>query len=346
MIERIIIDGYRLFDRLEIEPNPGMNIIVGDNESGKSTLLEAIALALTGKINGRWAEEELNPFWFKQGRVKDFFERRLRGEPSPPPSILIECYLTRVTDEAHTLRGVHNSRGVDAIGISMTIAPSDDYAGEFNSYLAERPPAVLPVEFYEVVWQDFSGLRLGRRPKELAVSFIDSRTIRSTSGVDYHTRQILSEHLDPKERALISLDQRRSRQQITDGSLAAVNARIAEEHAQIHDRRIGLQLLPRRLLRDRTGGRRQPHRLRDRDRRVPRVQRARGQRPLDAAARVGLPRALRRRPLVRLRAALAGGPRRGLRARGRARRNTCACGGGDPDRDAHRARGAPRRGVR
>jgi predicted ATPase len=46
MIERIIIESYRRFVRLDFEPNRGMNIIVGDNESGKSTLLEAIALAL------------------------------------------------------------------------------------------------------------------------------------------------------------------------------------------------------------------------------------------------------------------------------------------------------------
>ena len=57
MIERIIVKGYRCFDRLDLAPNPGMNIIVGDNESGKSTLLEAVSLGLTGKLNGRWARE-------------------------------------------------------------------------------------------------------------------------------------------------------------------------------------------------------------------------------------------------------------------------------------------------
>lgn len=74
MINRILIKGYRCFEHLDLQPNVGLNIIVGDNESGKSTLLEAIALALTGKINGRWAQEELNPFWFNQPDVARFFE--------------------------------------------------------------------------------------------------------------------------------------------------------------------------------------------------------------------------------------------------------------------------------
>lgn len=53
MITRIVIQGYRLFEEFELEPNPGMNILVGDNDAGKSTLLEAISLALTGRLNGR-----------------------------------------------------------------------------------------------------------------------------------------------------------------------------------------------------------------------------------------------------------------------------------------------------
>lgn len=45
MISQILIDGYRVFNRFEIVPSAGMNIIVGDNDAGKSTLLEAISLA-------------------------------------------------------------------------------------------------------------------------------------------------------------------------------------------------------------------------------------------------------------------------------------------------------------
>ena len=82
MIERIIIESYRRFVRLDFEPNRGMNIIVGDNESGSSMLLEAIALALTGKINGRWASEELNPFWFHRPTVLEFF-RGCTGPTKP-----------------------------------------------------------------------------------------------------------------------------------------------------------------------------------------------------------------------------------------------------------------------
>ena len=91
MITRIIINGYRLFDGFEWEPNSGTNIIVGDNEAGKSTLLEAIALALTGRLNGRWAQDELNPYWFNQAQVKRYFDSLSTDTPFAPPEISARC---------------------------------------------------------------------------------------------------------------------------------------------------------------------------------------------------------------------------------------------------------------
>jgi putative ATP-dependent endonuclease of OLD family len=242
MIERVIIDGYRLFDRLDLEPNPGMNIIVGDNESGKSTMLEALSLALTGRVNGRWAREELNPFWFNRARVANYFARYGKPDSLAPPVVLIELYLDNGIDDLQPLRGIHNSRRCDCPGIRLRIGPSDEYATEFKAYMDAGAPAVLPVEFYEVDWRDFSDRSLSQRPKALATSFIDSRTIRSTSGVDHHTKEMLSEYLDPKERAKISLAHRRSKQQITDDALAGVNGRIAVANRELHDRPIGLQM--------------------------------------------------------------------------------------------------------
>lgn len=242
MIDRIVIRGYRCFEQLEFEPNRGLNVVVGDNESGKSTLLEAIALALTGRSNGRWLGEELNPFWFHRPAVLDFFARSGSQDPAPPPELLIELYLSDTCDVFQPLRGVHNSRNEDAPGVSVRAFPSEDYRTELRTYLQSGPPTVLPVEFYTVEWTDFSGERIARRPKALSTSFIDSRTIRSTSGIDFHTREILGGHLADAERVEISLAHRLARQRITDETLAAINKRIAEANAELHHRPLGLQM--------------------------------------------------------------------------------------------------------
>jgi len=243
MIERIVIQGYRLFQHLALQPNAGMNIIVGDNEAGKSTLIEAVAMALTGRVNGKWAQEELNPYWFNQSLVHEFFEALRTESPLKAPEILIELYLTNDKDELQLMRGVYNSRQDDVPGVRIRIAPSEDYAEEFAAYLEdEKRPEILPVEFYDVEWRDFADIPLKRRPKGLGVSVIDSRTIQSTSGVDFHTREMLSDFVEPKERAAISVAHRTARHSISESTLETVNARIAQHGATIHDREIGLQM--------------------------------------------------------------------------------------------------------
>ena len=243
MITRIVVKGYRLFEDFELEPNPGTNIVVGDNESGKSSLLEAIALALTGRINGRWAQDELNPYWFNVAAVDNYFASLNTGSPLPPPEILIELYLTNDDDDLQYLLGVHNSRQDKVPGVKMHIAPNPDYAEEFADFMAdENRPAILPTEWYSVDWRQFSDERLTRRPKELGVSVIDSRTVRSTAGIDYHTREMLKDFIEPKESAAVAVAHRKARHVISLETLKSVNERIAEKGDALHDRPIGLHM--------------------------------------------------------------------------------------------------------
>ena len=54
-IEKVNIENYKCFSgKFSIEFRDGLNILVGDNEAGKSTILEAINLALSGILGGRY----------------------------------------------------------------------------------------------------------------------------------------------------------------------------------------------------------------------------------------------------------------------------------------------------
>lgn len=109
MIEKIRIKDYRKFRDVTICPNPSFNIMVGENEAGKSTLLEALGLALTGRINGRPTGEELNPYWFNQDVVAEFFAQRSEGHQVAPPEITIEVFLIDRDEFQRNLHGAHNS---------------------------------------------------------------------------------------------------------------------------------------------------------------------------------------------------------------------------------------------
>ncbi|WJN50007.1 MULTISPECIES: hypothetical protein [Pseudomonas] len=75
-----------------------MNILVGDNDTGKSTLMEAILPALNDRIGGRGILEELNPRWFNTELVAEFLALRAAGRTPKLPEILVELYMQGSAD--------------------------------------------------------------------------------------------------------------------------------------------------------------------------------------------------------------------------------------------------------
>lgn len=239
VITRLRISNFGLFSNFEIRPRTGLNILVGDNEAGKSTILQALTLVLTGRSNGRWATDELTPDWFHLPAVLRFFDDYSTGDPTPLPTIEIEVYLDDTDDTLQNHRGVHNAEGEDCPGLRLTIEPSDDYAAEIRAYLdAEDCPRAVPIEYYDVHWRNFADEPLSRRPAGLGHVLIDSRTIRSQRGVDYHTRQLLHDFIEPAERAAISVAHRRARHEISSTYLKKANERIAGQDELVDGRTV------------------------------------------------------------------------------------------------------------
>ena len=47
-INRIYLENYRIHEKLEVEFDKGINLLLGENGKGKSSILEAIGYALFG----------------------------------------------------------------------------------------------------------------------------------------------------------------------------------------------------------------------------------------------------------------------------------------------------------
>ena len=86
-IQKVIIQNFKTLRNFEITLNKELNIIVGDNEAGKSTLLEAINLVLTGQLNGRNINYEISPFLFSKSVVDDYLTKLKAGSNPALPTI-------------------------------------------------------------------------------------------------------------------------------------------------------------------------------------------------------------------------------------------------------------------
>lgn len=88
LIEKIKIKNYKCFDDwFTIHLNKGVNILVGDNESGKSTILEAANFALTGILQGRYLKNELSQYLFNHKVVSTYISEVKKGINPPLPEI-------------------------------------------------------------------------------------------------------------------------------------------------------------------------------------------------------------------------------------------------------------------
>ena len=242
VITKIRIQGYRIHGNLTVKPNRGFNLIVGANESGKSTLMEAVALALTGRVNGRSASEELNPHWFNTVTVEEFIKGRAMGLPVSFPEILIELSFEDIPELQSLCGAINTYVPTHACpGVTMKIAPNPEYAAELEEW-AKAPTPFLPVEYYKCDWRSFADKEITSRPKILATAVIDSRTVRTSSGIDHHLRQILGDQLEPAERAEISLEYRRVKAEMSRTALSAVNSRMSTVHATLHSQPIALAM--------------------------------------------------------------------------------------------------------
>ncbi|MCO7577575.1 MULTISPECIES: AAA family ATPase [Pseudomonas chlororaphis group] len=136
MITRIHIRGYRIYKDFNLFPNPKMNILVGGNDAGKSTLMEAVSLALNGRIGGRSVLEELNPHWFNTELVQEFVAQRTAGKKPALPEILIELYL-RDDDELQVLCGAVNTAVPTHAcpGVFLRIFPNEEYQDMLDDWL-------------------------------------------------------------------------------------------------------------------------------------------------------------------------------------------------------------------
>lgn len=94
MIRRLIVKGFRKLRDFDWSPLDGMNILVGDNSAGKSTILDAIELVMACRMGGRSTRTDLSPYWFNLQDIAEFYEA-VSGEDQSSiklPEICIEAY--------------------------------------------------------------------------------------------------------------------------------------------------------------------------------------------------------------------------------------------------------------
>lgn len=245
-IKKIIIENFKCFEgKFSLELNKNLNILVGDNEAGKSTILEAIHLALSGWIYGKYLRTELTQSLFNNKVVNDYLVSLKNDNPLLPPNILIELFFEIEDDPLKALfEGNGNSLRQKACGIQFKISfNKDKYQGDYNILLdCGDEISSLPIEFYDFAWSSF-GREDGITPKTIPFksALIDSANSRYQSGSDVYISRIIRDFLSDERKVQISQTHRKLRDAFADNDvIKQVNKEI--EQKEISDKKVELSV--------------------------------------------------------------------------------------------------------
>lgn len=228
-IHKIKIKNFKCFNKLfELELNKGLNILVGNNETGKSTILEAIHLALTGLYGGRNIRNELSQYLFNKEVVEQYISSINEGKALPPPAVSIEVFFDGSIDPEY--EGNDNSEHLACEGLKFEIAFNDKYIAEYNSLISKKEMMSLPIEYYEATWSTFARQIVTIRSIPIKSAMIDSSNYRYQNGSDVYISRIVKDLLSPEEITAVSQAHRRMKDSfIGDDSIKTINERISRE---------------------------------------------------------------------------------------------------------------------
>jgi putative ATP-dependent endonuclease of OLD family len=217
-IRRLVLKNFKRFKRLELEFDPELNILVGGNEAGKSSVLQAMDIVLStsrSKVEGIGLEA-----LFNAESIAEFLAGARKTVDLP--ELLIEVYFDDLPLR-HDLDGRNNSKRANHLGIKLVCKPVDEYTKEIQAILAEKHEN-FPFEYYGVHFLTFTDEAIFPYKKPLRHLLIDSSLINNEHATREYTRSMYAAHASVAQRNLHGFEYRKAKAKFKDDIFKTMNA--------------------------------------------------------------------------------------------------------------------------
>lgn len=244
-IQKIIIRNYKIFRDLNLEFKRNINIIIGNNEAGKTTLLEAIQLVLSAQINYQSIKFNISPYLFNKEITTEYINQLQTDKNAPLPEILIEAYFyPSENQELNRFIGTNNSCSENCAGLFLRIHFDSQYNRQYQEYIKEPAKVkTIPTEFYTYDWSSFAYNPLKTNSLPFKSTFLNCTESRYNNTQDKHLYDILSTTLSKEETARLNLTYRTLKESFsTEEAIQKINSTLQTSSADITDKDLSVSV--------------------------------------------------------------------------------------------------------
>ena len=234
---KIKLLNYKRFKGYTIIPNKTINILVGDNEVGKSSILDAIDIVACGNIR------RVDAIGIDKLLNLDAVNQFMCGskEFETLPKMIIELYLEGELD--HTVNGKNNTEERKCDGIRLVCEPNHDYYSEIIASITANGD-YFPYDYYKIRFSTFSDEGYSGYKKKIKSIIIDSSNMNSEYATNDYIKRVYNQYTEDyiAERAVHRSCYRQLKNGFCSENLHGLNQRIAEKMAYSFGLKIGSSL--------------------------------------------------------------------------------------------------------
>lgn len=221
---------FRAFpDRLIDNLTPGTNVLIGDNETGKSSLLFALDLTLRASVSRvqTFGLERL----FNREAVAGFLSKADRSF-ADLPKLQVDIHLGGITD--HQFEGRYHSGDTgdnadfDAFGICLICSPNPDLKDAIDEVIL-GDDASFPFEYYLIEFKTFSGASLHPQKQPVDHVTIDNTQISNDYASRAYVRDMYRANTEDSEQSRHQIKYREAKNQFAAAQLEDLNKKLGTD---------------------------------------------------------------------------------------------------------------------
>ncbi len=232
-IKSLHINGFKKFEKISIDFKEHVNILVGENEAGKSTILEAIKIVLNQMYKN--TDKSVLKDLFNKEQVANF-DKNPSIETLPKIKIELDLALDPTKQNTELFFGENNERKIADFGIKFECSFDEELGKNLVNIINNGE---IPYEYYSLSWSTYSKQQYYSIKRPLNFITINTTENETNNSFNYYNRSLFYSRYNDEE---IIASKNRFRNKINEVFSSLKLANI-DEHRKfgINDKKIILE---------------------------------------------------------------------------------------------------------